>query len=315
MSGTVGDQGTVVVPPGQVRVRRSGPDRKQVRFAMRAVSSGRVVLLSGTFLAIASGAAPAQTLDCQRIRRVPVTITEPGHYCLARDLSFGSTTGAAIRIDSDDVVLDLNGRTLDGSAAGSATEAAGVGSTGHSNLVVRNGTIRGFRSGVELAVASAAAVEGIRAVGNTMSGIAAEGAGLQVRGNQVVGTGGSTIPGSRALAIAVRGPGGLVADNLVVDTEAVAGSFAYGIHATGSDGMVIEGNRIANGTLPSGVLFGIIVPFSRNVVVSNNRVTNATHAVVFSSFGSGTYRDNLTAGVADPYPAFDGAGVDAGNNQ
>jgi nitrous oxidase accessory protein NosD len=281
---------------------------------MRAVSS-RVALLSAAFLAVGSLAALAETLDCQRIRRVPATITSPGVYCLARDLGFAGTTGAAIRIDSDDVVLDLNGRTLDGSAAGPATEAVGVGSTGHANLVVKNGTIRGFNAGVQVTTAATATVEGIRAVGNTASGIAADGTGLQVRGNQVVGTGGSTIPGSRALAIAARGPGGIVADNDVVDTEAVAGSFAYGIHATGADGMVIEGNRITNRATPPGVLFGILIPFSKNVVVSNNRVTNATYGVAFSSFATGVYRDNLTAGVSDPYPVFDGAGVDAGNNQ
>jgi hypothetical protein len=281
---------------------------------MRALSNRRVVLVSAAVVAAACVSARAETLECQRIRRVPIRITDPGVYCLARDLGFGGTTGVAIRIDSDDVVLDLNGLTLDGRAAGPATEAVGVSAAGHGNLVVRNGTIRGFFSGVQLAAASSATVESIRAVGNTVFGIAVEGTGLRVRGNEVVGTGGSTIPGSRALAIAARAPGGLVADNDVIDTESVAGSFAYGIHATGSDGMVIEGNRVTNRMSPAGVLFGIIVPFSKNVVVANNRVTNATHAVAFSSFGTGVYRDNLSAGVADPYPALDGAGVDAGNN-
>jgi len=281
---------------------------------MGADSTSRIAFFSAALVAMTSAGALAETVDCRMIRRVPETITAPGIYCLAGDLTFAAATGTAVTIASDDVVLDLNSLTLDGTA-GPGTQAVGVGTTSHSNVVVKNGTVRGFATGIQMSLATGAVVEGIRAVSNTAAGIAAGGVGVQVRGNLVLATGGSTIPGSRAHGIAVRGPGGLVADNHVVDTEAVAGSFAYGIHATASDGMVIEGNRVTNSAPPTGVLFGIIVPFSQHVVVSDNRVTNATHAVVYSSGGSGSFRDNLTSGVSDPYPVFDGAGFAAGNNQ
>lgn len=67
--------------------------------------------------------------DCQPIRRVPVTIHNSGKYCLAGDLStsISGTNDAAIRIEADDVVLDLRGHVLDGSLADvTTTRAQGI---------------------------------------------------------------------------------------------------------------------------------------------------------------------------------------------
>src|ERR671934_24276 len=72
----------------------------------------------------------------------------PGIYCLNSDLSFPSASGVGISINSDDVVLDFNGHTLDGLAAGPATSAYGIVALSRTNVTIRNGTIRGFYNGV-----------------------------------------------------------------------------------------------------------------------------------------------------------------------
>jgi hypothetical protein len=271
-------------------------------------------------LTLAAGAslapnAAAETVDCRRVTRLPATLARPGLYCLVGDLATSSATGAAITVEADDVVLDLNGWTLDGSAAGSSTEAVGIRSVDRSNVTVKNGTVRGFRTGVlifGLPATGGHVVEGIRADRNTGEGLSVAGRGAHIRRNQVLHTGGSTAPlTTRAFGIVVNAPEGVVADNLVVGVTAAPGSFSYGIHATRSDGLVIEGNQVVNETLSPGTTFGIIIPFSQDVLVVNNRVTRTSEGVTYSSGATGKYRDNLTSGVAIPY---NGTGTDAGNN-
>ena len=283
---------------------------------MKARSIGR----QGLFLCVALtllSAAPArsETVTCLKILRVPSTISRPGVYCLARDFATAAPSGTAITINANDVVLDLNGHTLDGSAAGLGTATVGIAATGHSNITIKNGTVRGFLAGIRLAEGGDSfghLIEGIRADRNTSEGISVGGEGSRVRGNYVSQTGGSTAPlAGRAYGILVSTPGGVVADNQVVGTTAIATSYAYGIHATRCDGLVIEGNRVVNEAPPPAYSFGILVPFSEDVLVVNNRLSHLDEGVTYSSGGTGKYRDNLTTGVVLP---FAGTGTDAGNN-
>jgi hypothetical protein len=283
---------------------------------MRQSWTPRFAWSLGVVIALATaGSARAETLACREIRRLPATLSTSGIYCLGRNLSTDVSTGDAITIAADDVVIDLNGRTLDGSAAGPGTEANGIGSVGHSNITIRNGTVRGFFSGIELVDVGSSrghVIEGIRAERNTAAGISVSGRGLLVTQNQVLQTGGSTSPrGTRAYGIVVNAPASVVANNLVSGLTAAPASFVYGIHATRSDGLVIEDNRIANEALPLPYSFGIIVPFSKDVSVVDNRLANLQEGVTYSSGGTGPYRDNLTSGVTTP---FVGTGTDAGNN-
>ena len=175
--------------------------------------------------------------------------------------------------------------------------------------------MRGFLTGIRLAEGDASfghVIEGVRADRNTSEGISVGGPGSKIRANHVLQTGGSTLSfAARAYGILVNIPGGVVADNEVVGTTAVAGSFAYGIHATRCDGLVIEGTRIVNEAPPPAYSFGILVPFSEDVLVVNNRLSHLDVGVSYSSGGTGKYRDNLTSGVVLP---FAGTGTDAGNN-
>ena len=71
--------------------------------------------------------AQAETVNCTPITTLPAVITVQGIYCLTGNLSTAMTSGNAIEIQTNNVVLDLNGFKLGGLAAGSGTGAAGIG--------------------------------------------------------------------------------------------------------------------------------------------------------------------------------------------
>jgi hypothetical protein len=259
--------------------------RSTSRLAMGFVS---ITLFAGSI-------AVAETTDCSVIRSVPHTIDRSGVYCLARDLRSGSTSGIAITVNADDVVLDLNGHVLDGLPAGTATEAVGIASFARRNITVRNGIVRGFWVGIaldcELGIPMCSpvnpsqghVVEDIRADRNTLSGISVWGHGTIVRNNLVVKTGGTTaIPNASAYGIRINGFGNRVIDNDV-----------HGVTAQGT-----------------GESRGILFFNATDALVMGNRITDAQIGIDLAST-TGQYRDNITSGVAIPYS---GTGTNAGNN-
>ncbi len=72
------------------------------------------------------------------IDQLPYTITVPGTYVLAGSTTTTSTVPALITVDSDDVILDLNGATIDAPDVGTIIDIPGV-----SNVIVRNGVLQG----------------------------------------------------------------------------------------------------------------------------------------------------------------------------
>lgn len=74
-------------------------------------------------------------------------ITCPGNYKLCQNISFNPKKNetVAIIIDSNDVVLDLNGHVLKQSSRSDKSKITGIlVVTGHKNVTVLNGTIRNF---------------------------------------------------------------------------------------------------------------------------------------------------------------------------
>ena len=279
--------------------------------------AGRTLVVAGVALA-ALGVGEAVEAACRPLPRVPFTIAIPGVWCLTRNFATSITTGTAVTINVDNVVLDLGGYTLDGNGAGLGTQATGIGSPGRSNLTVRNGTVRGFANGIQLTATPGTTrgnvVQGIRADRNTVVGIGAGGVGVLIRDNLVVETGGSTSASTfRAYGIsAFLAPGGIVRDNEVVGTtNADPASFDYGIYAANSDDVVIERNRVRNPTASPAYSFGILVTFGDNIAVVDNRVSNVDTGLDYASSATGKYKDNLTSGAATP---FSGTGTDAGGN-
>src|SRR6266542_1190224 len=101
-------------------------------------------------LAFVLGAAPAraETVNCTAITALPAVITVQGVYCFTGDLATAITSGIAIDIQTNNVVLDLNGFKLGGLAAGPGTTANGIHALNRQNITIKNGTIRGFLEGI-----------------------------------------------------------------------------------------------------------------------------------------------------------------------
>jgi len=229
--------------------------------------------------------ARAETINCTPITTLPAVITQSGNYCLRGALSTSITTGSAIEIQANSVVLDLNGFKLAGKTAGPGTSTFGIHALNRQNITIKNGTVRGFMHGIALEVSGGVSlghiVEDIRADLNTFVGINVQGSGCIVRNNQVADTGGSTVFGqdANAFGIYVAGVGARVLNNDVSTITSQGLGTSAGVWAVGATGSLVE----------------------------NNRFTSSTYGTVM---GTGKYRGNLTFGTSVPFSG----GTDAGNN-
>lgn len=102
-----------------------------------------------------------------QIDSLPYVITAPGSYYLLKNLT-GVAGQDGIQISADDVTLDLNGFSLTGvSASVSGIEVTGV----HSNLTIRNGTLRDWGEyGILALNTSHSAFEDLRITGSGQDG-------------------------------------------------------------------------------------------------------------------------------------------------
>src|SRR5262245_9802522 len=255
-------------------------------------------------LALFLSAVPvrAETVDCTPITALPAVIAVQGIYCFTGNLDTAITSGNAITITANGVVLDLNGYKLGGLAAGLGTQTFGIFAPDRQNITIKNGTVRGFYWGILLEGSSNGegggghVVEDIRADVNTGVGIQVDGAGSIVRNNLVVKTGLTTTLGANADAtgIIVRGVGLRVLNNDVISTQA-------------------QGTGIARGIFFANAFVGFAV---------NNRITGLPGPGTGLNSGSGIefavadsqnkFRDNLTTNVTTPYTGS--GGINAGNN-
>lgn len=96
----------------------------------------------------------ASGIGATPIASVPFTISAPGRYFVVTNLTYGLTTGQAITINANEVILDLNGASLHG--PGVSNTATGVLVPGRQSVTIQNGDIDGFGfAGIQLAPNSA----------------------------------------------------------------------------------------------------------------------------------------------------------------
>lgn len=236
--------------------------------------------------------------SCHEITGFPAIITGPGVYCLSfKHIDFPLTQGALITIDSDDVVLDLNGATLDGTPKVTGVFSYGVRAFNRRNITVRNGTIKGFNYAVYLLnflgeqrdprPSVNYLVEEIRAIRNRTGAFLVVGHDSTIRNNYIAGTGNSNDPG-------------------VVPTVWAIWAGGWGTHIFDND---IHNTRPNHG---SGDAYAIYIAGAREAVAVNNRITDAGFGIAglgpLPSWGK--YRDNITVNVGVPYSN----GTDIGNN-
>ena len=182
------------------------------------------------------------------------TIDKPGSYKLVNNLV---ATNDCLVITADFVTIDLAGFTI---KAGTLGIGKGIAAQDVMGIAVRNGSISGFSSGVDLGD-DGSIVEGLRVVGGasffTVLGIAAKGI---VKGNFVAEFGGSgSVPGIGIDAT------GTVASNYVLN-----GGFA-GIRI--GQGSTVIGNTIMD------AFSGLVVDCPSNLT-DNTAVNNGTNLVL-----------------------------------
>ena len=263
--------------------------------------------------AVGWGAGAASAATCAKaITAVPCTITTSGNYTLSANLSTTATTGSAITVTVDFVLLDLGGFKLEDTAAATTITTDGITAVNHKGVTIRNGTIRGFYRGVYLSstgTSSTHQVDGLTVDGSRLAGIWVEGTGSVVRNSVVSNTGGTTTaPNTDTYGIQVVGSGTRVLNNDVTGTVGVGTGSGQGIYLDAADGAVADGNRLSN--VAAGPSVGVNVNGGLDALVVGNDISLMGSGVVFGG-GSGKYRDNLTSGVPTPFTG----GTDAGNNE
>ncbi|MGD9265577.1 MAG: right-handed parallel beta-helix repeat-containing protein [Lysobacterales bacterium] len=289
--------------------------------------------------------ATAVTPACAGITYVPFTISSPGVYCFTGNLEISATSGNAIDIQSDNVVIDMNGWTLSGLGAGTGTAHYGFNAWQRKNITIRNGTIQGFYMGIRFydnhpySASQGHLIEDVRIDRSTYIGISVAGRGNIIRRNQIVETGGSTL-NYDATGIEVNGPSSRIFNNDISYTEATSTGTAFGVRLDQGRDSVIENNRIHWVHSDAGATYGVDVTASSAVVVESNKITtiygvttddfgvfisdanqdvmvvgnriaNAQYGVYYANTESwaGAYRDNIAHAI-HPYTN----GYDAGNN-
>ncbi len=215
------------------------------------------------FYVIAGGRAGTQ------INSLPYTINAnaPGLYCLARNLTYTSTTGDAITVNASNVTLDLMGFCLTGPGKSSGTNNGIKISIGCANVEVRNGSIQTFgQYGVNTDYAAGQTADDARIIGlriqNTgNAGIWLRGANSLVMGCSVLSAGGNGID-----------VGG---HTLVKGNHAYNNSSGYGIFA--GSGCTVAGNTANKNQ--TGIATG-----DGSLVMDNTAYMNSSSGIAAGSY-------------------------------
>jgi hypothetical protein len=212
-------------------------------------------------VALGPGVPARAAAACNRIDGLPFTIDTPGAWCLAGPLTMSQTSGNAITIASDYVVLDLGGLSLTDTSGDPQTRAIGIYAGNQRSITIRNGSVRGFRYGILIADSAGVSrdnvVASMRITAAQACGIAVTGSHCAIRGNLVHLTGGS---GPFAVGISQAGADNVLKRNHVVSTRASgAGGYAAGIDLTHGRPRLVAGNgvlKVTGGTRNYGIRCG-----------------------------------------------------------
>ncbi|HEY5895711.1 MAG TPA: hypothetical protein VIT91_21030 [Chthoniobacterales bacterium] len=238
--------------------------------------------------------AETSTATATEITTLPATISTPGVYFIKKNFSVNMTSGNAINITASNVVLDLNGFSII-NTNGLSNTASGITASNPSgvtlsNVTARNGTVQGFRYGINFAysgtdssLVSKYQVEQIRVFNAGRYGIITNGGDAIVRDCLVTQTGGYPSVGNY-IGILGNGSNARIINNHIADVD-ITGTLGTGIWASRDTSFVI-GNTI------SGCYRGLYFSGSSGYYA--------------------LYRDNLVGeNVVQPYV---GGGTDAGGN-
>lgn len=215
-----------------------------MRRVMRVKYAVGLGIVMGTFYAFP---AAAEITQCTNITSVPATISTQGVYCLKQHIATNLASGTGITVTVNNVTIDCNNFKLGNLAAGTSNTAVGISAAGRNNVIVRNCGVRGWRTGLQLSD-GAYRVENNVLDFNRQTAIFVSGDGSSVRNNEVITTGGSTIPALTDFhGINVSGDVD-INGNLVdgVTATATTNGNAYGIRTENSTASTVGGNIVRN---------------------------------------------------------------------
>lgn len=205
--------------------------------------------------------------------RIPLSnasfsIAAPGSYYLTEDI-----VGLGLTINVNDVTLDLRGFSI----TGTGTPTPGIDIDGAVNVVIHDGTVQGFDSGVLLSNLSQATLSRLRIRGNTTAGVRIVSSDARVKGCDVFdnGTDGINMSfdeisyefGSAEIldnSISSNGANGVLADSafLLIKGNRVRMNLGDGIGVSMADAQILDnvvtsnnGNGITM-SLASGSIIG-----------------------------------------------------------
>ncbi len=241
-----------------------------------------LVLAAAVWPALALAGEP--TCDIS-IAAVPYAITAQGHYCLTNNLTWSATSGDAIIITANSVILDLRGYKINGQSAGIGTTANGVHVVNQKFVTVRNGSIRGFFAGIQF--------DGPDNIDNTVEDIAADG---NTKFGIVVGTGGTGLnANNRVRNCSVSNTGG---------SSVAMPSYSIGLWL-GSDGSFALNNTVFNTSQGGGASYYGMILGPGGEAVGNQVVGDGNTGFIGNycfAFNSGAiYRDNIATGCGVNY--------------
>jgi hypothetical protein len=214
------------------------------------------LLLVGGSLALPEDAHAA---SCVAITSLPATIPAGGVYCLVGNQSVAMTSGNAITVAADNVVLDCVDQTIDNTSTAPNGNAVGIYLGGRKHVEVRNCRITGgFATGIQAAQSNAAANQNAYLTfrhnyiaGPFWYGIFAYGSGIEITDNRIYDIGGR---GSFAMGIRVGGSNlagqprfFLVRENLVAGTTSPVNN-AYGIYSDNTNASIFLNNAVSGTT-------------------------------------------------------------------
>jgi hypothetical protein len=257
------------------------------------------VLISGLCL------GPAISLLAQDprmpISSLPFKITAQGSYYLTANLTAtGSTAG--ITISADNVTLDLNGFSLVGGGSGSV---AGINvPAAQKNILIRNGTVRGWTNGgINASNATNSVIQGIRLSNNTAPSTFFNVAGLSIGNGSTVkdclvannaNSHGISVGSACTVSGCVARANSVGVGIRVIDRCYVVGNIS---DSNGTGIVMGSGNRIESNGCTFNASAGILIPSgaTNNLVIRNSARGNNPNYNIATSNRYGTIV-NLTPG-------------------
>ncbi len=217
--------------------------------------------------------APATPIDS-----APFTITAPGAYVLTSNLV---SSGHGLVIQSDNVTVDLNGFALTSTGGGSfyGVYLEGTGARTVNQVSVRNGSLRGFQTGIWLSRASGCRFEQVNVLASGSYGVLFYGGYGACDGNQFTAC---NVIGSGGLGLYLSGNGSSASGN-VFEECCVSGCADKGVQIYRGAGKC-EGNRFAGCIIHDNGGYGLIV--------SGGLATDVRDCLVGDNGSSGIRFDN-----------------------